>query len=83
MEILQKKFERKAQLKEEELDLRQMELELQPRKLDQEEAAHKQEQEERRNDWTHSFSKYKQVTTYNLLLGCRGYVSQCLYVYMH
>ena len=48
VQMLEKKFERKAQLKEKELDLRRMELELQSRKLDQEEAARKQEQEEKK-----------------------------------
>lgn len=47
MQMLEKKYDRKADLKEEELELKQMELELQARKMDQEGAAQKQEQEEK------------------------------------
>ena len=48
VQILQEKFEHKAQLIEQEQELRRVELELQSRNLDQEEAACNQEQEERK-----------------------------------
>ena len=48
MQMLYNKLERKALLKEKELELKKLELELQVRKLDQEEAAQKLEQEEKK-----------------------------------
>ena len=45
--MLEKKFTRKAELKEKELELKRVELELQARRLDAEEARRKQEEQER------------------------------------
>ena len=47
IDLLETKFERKAQLKEKELEIRKMELELQKRKMDQDEEERKRAQEER------------------------------------
>ena len=47
VEILEKKFQQKAQLKEKELELKRFELELKKKKLEIEEAKQKEEEEER------------------------------------
>lgn len=48
IEMLNKRFCKKAELKERELELKKMELELQARKLDAEEAKMKRDEEERK-----------------------------------
>ena len=55
VQMLEKTFERKADLKEKELELKKLELELQARKMDQEEAVRKQEQEQKKTDWSWSW----------------------------
>ena len=48
IDLLEKKFRKKAELKERELELKRMELELQARKLDAEEARIKMDEDERK-----------------------------------
>lgn len=48
VEVIDKKFQRKSELKEKELELRRVELELQKRKMDLEEADRKRADEERK-----------------------------------